>query len=53
MLSENIDIHKEPTDLKGLLSLIADEKEIILTDGDHNEQNQILLEDDINRLKIP
>jgi antitoxin (DNA-binding transcriptional repressor) of toxin-antitoxin stability system len=33
MLTKTIDIRKEPTDLKGLLSLIAEGAEVVLTEG--------------------
>jgi antitoxin (DNA-binding transcriptional repressor) of toxin-antitoxin stability system len=34
MLTRTIDVRKEPPDLKGLLSLVADGTEVILTEGD-------------------
>ncbi len=33
MLTKTIDVGKEPPDLKGLLSLVADGNEVILTEG--------------------
>ena len=34
MLRKTIDVRKDATDLKGLLSLIAEGKEVVLTEGD-------------------
>jgi antitoxin (DNA-binding transcriptional repressor) of toxin-antitoxin stability system len=34
MLTRTIDVRKEPPDLKGLLSLVADGTEVVLTEGD-------------------
>ena len=34
MLTRTIDVRKEPPDLKGLLSLVADGAEVVLTEGD-------------------
>jgi len=34
MLTRTFDVRKEPPDLKGLLSLVADGTEVVLTEGD-------------------
>lgn len=34
MMTRTIDVKKEPPDLKGLLSLVADGTEVVLTEGD-------------------
>jgi antitoxin (DNA-binding transcriptional repressor) of toxin-antitoxin stability system len=34
MMTRTIDVGKEPTDVKGLLSLVAEGTEIVLTEGD-------------------
>ncbi len=34
MLRRTIDVRREPPDLKGLLSIVADRTEVVLTEGD-------------------
>jgi len=35
MTTQTIDVNKAPPDLKGLLSLVAEGTDVVLTEGDH------------------